>query len=159
MQGPGAQGTWYRLHVSLELLKLPVQEWLITDAHVGESLGHFHFGPGMIVVADRGYVHPQRLVETHRAGAQWVVRVNTAVPLFDSDGQVLDVVAVLKQAQAAGPVQSVSCAAQVGPAGGAARRAGYLHAVPLAPEQAAAVRRRRRRQASKKGKTLKAKTL
>lgn len=140
MQGPGAQGTWYRLHISLELQRLPVQDVLITDAHVGESLGHFHFGPGMIVLADRGYFHPQTLIETHRAGAHRVVRVNTSVPLFGSEGQELDVVALLKQAQAAGPVERVSCAVQIGPAGSPERLAGHLHAVPLAPEQAAAVR-------------------
>ncbi len=40
VQGPGAKGTWYRLHLAIDMVKLHLLHGVVTDAHEGERLGH-----------------------------------------------------------------------------------------------------------------------
>jgi hypothetical protein len=55
VQGPGAQGTQYRLHICMDLVQLPFVSITVTDQQTGERLVHFPLGPGDIALADRGY--------------------------------------------------------------------------------------------------------
>jgi len=48
VQGPGAQGTQYRLHICMDLVQLQFVSITVTDQHTGESLVHFSLGPGDI---------------------------------------------------------------------------------------------------------------
>jgi hypothetical protein len=155
IEGPGANGTWYRLHLSIDLCRLSFTEIIVSDKHTGESVAHFALGAGDVAVMDRGYCRPQALIDVVAAGAQVVVRWNSAIPLWDRDGQPLDLVQTLwRQAAEQGVVPVL-----MGPAAGQNRIAGYLHACRLPPEQAEAARRRLRRTAQKKGRTLKQATL
>lgn len=157
LAGPGAQGTWYRLHLQLELLTLRFQEVVVTDKHQGESLRHFGWGAGEVVLADRGYCQPEALLEAHQAGAAWIVRWNSSIPLWTPRGQRLDLAAALR-ALPDGPGY-LTLPVEVGSASGAPRLGCTLQAYRLPLAQAEAARRRCRRYAQKKGKTLQAKTL
>jgi hypothetical protein len=156
VQAPGADGTDYRLHRRLDLVSLTFLEPVVTDAHPAESLRHFTLGAGDIALVDRGYCQPGALVETHRQGADWIVRWNSGMPLWTLTGEAFDLAGTL---QAVPPTQAVvTQAVQVGPARSAERVAASLHAGRLPAAPANAARRRCRRRAQKKGKTLKAAT-
>ena len=42
VQGPGATGTQYRLHLALDLVRLEWSYSLVTDEHTGEQLSHLY---------------------------------------------------------------------------------------------------------------------
>lgn len=85
---PGATGTDWRLHYSLQLPQLVCDHFEITDAHQGEKLGRFAFHPGELVLADRGYSHRAGLAHVRRCGAEALVRWNPgALPLESASGQ------------------------------------------------------------------------
>ena len=61
-QGPGANQTWYRLHLALDLVKLNFVHAAVTDKYEGEHLDHYPLQEGDVVVVDRGYNQPATLV-------------------------------------------------------------------------------------------------
>ena len=63
VQGPGAPGTEYRLHLAMDLVRLYLIHVQVTDAHTGESLRHYPLRDGDVVVADRGYNSASTLIE------------------------------------------------------------------------------------------------
>src|SRR5438128_1235 len=75
VQGPGAQGTQYRLHICMDLVQLQFVAITVTDQHTGESLTHFPLGPGDIALADRGYGYAAPIVETVRKQADVILRM------------------------------------------------------------------------------------
>ena len=157
VQGPGAKGSQYRLHVALDLVSLQFVQIRVTDKRIGESLANFALGPGAVALADRGYAHPDKMVQTVQQGAQLILRLNAHnVPIYGLDGQRLDLVEQLKQQ----PVETIQTrAAEVRSADGQQAVAGWLHAYRLNREQAQQARRRARRNNRKKRRTPKAETL
>lgn len=65
VQVPGASGISYRRHLAIDLVKLERVTVEFSDAPTGESLDHFPFQSGDVVVVDRGYHQPLSLI---RAG-------------------------------------------------------------------------------------------
>jgi len=76
VQGPGAQGTQYRLHICMDLVQLQFVSITVTDQHTGESLVHFSLGPGDIALADRGYAYATPIVVTVRKQADVILRMS-----------------------------------------------------------------------------------
>ncbi|MEE9147646.1 MAG: transposase [Candidatus Tectomicrobia bacterium] len=90
IQAPGATGTDHRLHICMDLVSLEFIEVLVTDVHGGETLKHFTLRPGDVVVADRGYAHPQGMSAAVQQGAELIVRLNPfSVVLTTPAGQPL----------------------------------------------------------------------
>jgi DDE family transposase len=157
IQGPGATGTHYRLHLCLDLVTLELTQLLITDTHTGESLKHWRWAPGDVAVADRGYSHPAAMVQTVQAGADLLVRLNPhSVPLCQHDGTPLDLVAALKHQP-----QAILCSFPVviGTPPGATQEQGWVHAYRLAAPEAANARAACRKRSRKKGRTPQQTTL
>src|SRR5207249_2109348 len=82
--------------------------WLVgvrvADRHTAEAFELFVVGPGDILVADHGYSRSGQWAYALLRGADVVVRLAVQqVPLLDEQGQSLDVLAWLKEAQA--PIQ------------------------------------------------------
>ena len=75
LQGPGAKGTDYRLHLALDLVSMTLHEVQVTGADQGESLGRYQFAQGDVVLADRGYNHPAVILDLHDQAGR---RLNTA---------------------------------------------------------------------------------
>lgn len=73
---PGSRGTDWRVHVSLDVGQLRLDEFEITDAQGGESLTRHTAAPGEIEVGDRGYAHASGLGSVLARGGQLVVRIN-----------------------------------------------------------------------------------
>jgi len=63
LQGPGAKGTDYRLHLALDLVSMSPHEIQVTGANQGESLSRYNFAKGDVVLVDRGYNHPATLLD------------------------------------------------------------------------------------------------
>lgn len=105
VSAPGSSGTDWRVHLDYDLAALAISEVQLTQANGGESFLRFDFDPGELVVADRGYSQRPGLVHVVEAGAQFVVRLNSAsVPLRrpgDGDFHLLAELRKLPEAQAA----------------------------------------------------------
>ncbi len=156
VEGPGAKGTNYRLHLCFDLVEMTFTEILITDKHTGESLKHFTLQAGDLAIADRGFCHPRPMLEAAKNGADLLVRLSGhSVPLFDRQGRVLDLVKTLK-AQPLAPFRTIEVL--IGPSRSSERLAGWVHAYRL-PEAAAAAARRRARKNAKSGHEPTEKTL
>jgi hypothetical protein len=157
VQGPGAQGTQYRLHICMDLVQLQFVSILVTDHHTGESLTHFSLGPGDVALADRGYAYATPIVETFKKQADVILRMSPAhLPVYGRDGQRVDLMQVLcEQPLETHRTIDVSVQAPAGPE----TVCGYVHAYRLSEEQANAARRRLRAHSRKKGRTPKEGTL
>jgi Transposase DDE domain len=157
VQGPGAQGTQYRLHICMDLVQLQFVALTVTDQHTGESLGHFPLGPGDIALADRGYGYALPIVETVRKQADVILRMSPAhLPVYDGDGQRVDLRPVLREQPWA---TSRTIAVRIQAPASAEAVCGYVHAYRLSEEQANTARHRIQVQSRKKGRTPKDATL
>jgi hypothetical protein len=95
---PGSKGTDWRVHVSLDLGTMCVDEVELTDAHGGETLVRHISGPSEIILADGGYAHRRGLGSALANGAHVVVRMNWHnLPLRDPTGNKIDVSAWLTE--------------------------------------------------------------
>lgn len=155
VQSPGATGTEYRVHLAIDLVRLHLVKVTVTDEHTGEHLSHYPLQDGDVVVADQGYNQVAMWMEQADRGVGLVVRYNPhGIPLYDPEGNHIDVASVLSASTAPEPCL---------PASVRTRRheqlAGHLHALRLPPAQAAEARRRARASAAKKGRQLQTRTL
>ena len=102
---PGPTGSHWRIHYSLRLPELRCDQLVITSrkgAQTAENLERFPVTQGDLILADRGYCHPAGVARVRRQGADIIVRLNSAVPLFDADDQRFPLLAELRQLPAAG---------------------------------------------------------
>ena len=87
---PGSTGTDWRVHISLNLGSMCMDEAELTDAHGGETLSRHNSKPGDIIVADAGYAHRTGLAKVFSDGAAAVVRTNWSnLPLCEPTGERL----------------------------------------------------------------------
>lgn len=90
--GRCATGTDARIHAALRLSNLSVYEAHATGVDVGESLRRFHWLPGQLVLADRGYSNAQGIVHVVEHGADVLVRLNRgALPLLHRNDATFDI--------------------------------------------------------------------
>lgn len=105
IQEPGSTGTDWRLHYSIRLPELTCDHYELTDDQGGEKLGRYEFGPGELVLADRGYSHRAGVAHVIDSGAQVLVRWNPGLfPLLDQAGRQLELLPrlrLLKEGQSA----------------------------------------------------------
>ncbi len=85
---PGSQGADWRIHVSLNLGEMQVDELTLTDVKGGEGLHHFAVSPGDIFVADRAYGYVNSLTKVLAQGGACVVRVRwTDLAAYTAQGK------------------------------------------------------------------------
>lgn len=95
---PGATGTTARVHSSLRLADLRVDQVYVTDEKGGETLRRFEVGENQLWILDRGYANPPGIAHAKAGQAEVVVRYNRgALPLYDAKGHPVDVLAKLEQ--------------------------------------------------------------
>jgi Transposase DDE domain len=154
VQGPGAKGTWYRLHLAIDLVKLHLLHVAVTDEHEGEHLGYYPLQDGDVVVVDRGYNQAQMWVDQADRGVGLVVRYNPhSLTLYEAAGVKIDWHEALKAT--ADPERCIPVRVQVK----GQYIEGHVHACRLPPAQAAEARRRIQAQAKKKGRQVQPRTL
>ena len=76
VQERAAIQTTYRLHTSIDLVTLQVQQMRITDDKTAEGVNNFELREGDIVLLDRGYNHNRLLVPLIDRGADIILRYN-----------------------------------------------------------------------------------
>jgi hypothetical protein len=157
LQGPGAEGTDYRVHLALDLVSLSLHELQVTGSEGGESLARYPWQAGDIALADRGYNHPRAILELDGRQVRVIVRlVPTALPLClrQEGGERFDPgLARLDMAEHLRGVAGDTVTLAVWLRGGASSGSGWIHAARLPPEAAEAARRRCRQVAKRKGWT------
>jgi len=94
---PGATGSTWRVHYSLDLASLRCDEVHVTGVEQGESLTHFLVRPGDVIMADRGFANRRGLRHVLLSGGDVLMRMNlTNLPLEDAQGNPFDVLANLR---------------------------------------------------------------
>lgn len=124
---PGATGSTWRFHYAVRLPSLQCDEVHLTSRRVGESFKRFQVRPGDVVIADRGYAHPEGIGWVIEASGHVLVRINlTNVPLRDEAGAAFPLLESLRKLKAGrvgdwevwlglpqGPVRARLCAAKL----------------------------------------------
>ncbi len=94
---PGATGSTWRLHYSLNLSTLSCDEVHVTKASVGESLTLFSIQPGDVIMADRGFAKRPSLRHVVQHKADVILRMSwTNLPLQDAQGKPFSLLALLR---------------------------------------------------------------
>lgn len=154
VQGPGAEQTWYRLHIAVDLVKLHLIHVKVTDKHEGEHLGHYPLQEGDVVLIDRGYNQPAKLIEQVDKGVSVVLRYNPhGMNVYDNEGEKIDLYDQLHRTAETSlclPVRVYADGQYID---------GYIHACRLPAAQAEQARRGVRARARKKGRTPQQRTL
>ena len=154
VQGPGASGTWYRLHIAVDLVKLHLIHVEVTDKHQGEHLGYYPLQAGDVVLIDRAYNQAKGLIEKADEGVSVVLRYNPhSLNVYDATGAKIDWYEELKTTQDIERCLPVEVRTE------GQYIEGYVHACRLPPAQAAEARRRLRAKAKKKGRGVQRRTL
>ena len=89
---PGATGSKWRLHYSVDFPSLHADEVILSSRYEGETLKRFTFKPGDIGIADRCFANPPGISHVVKSGADVIVRTSLgSLPLYDEAGARIDV--------------------------------------------------------------------
>lgn len=95
---PGATGSKWRLHYSVDFPSLHADEVILSSRAEGETLKRFTFKQGDIGVADRCFANPAGVAHVVGSGADIIVRTNlVTLPLYDETGARLDVLSFARK--------------------------------------------------------------
>lgn len=146
----GDKALW-RLHSILELPSERFGFLELTDQKGGERLDRAPVVKGEIRIGDRGYAQPDRMAAVIGDGGDVLIRSGwQGLRWLDEDGERLDIIAMLKAAEEAGPLGVVDRPILVGRKSGPPLR---LRLVAFRKSAQAAERARRKaRAASRKGR-------
>ncbi len=95
----GARQDQQRIHLCYSLNGNRMKQVKVTDQHTAESLSHFSFEPGDLVMADAGYGTAQNYIYTQEQGADAILRITPKnFCLYDADGEKIPRISLLKDA-------------------------------------------------------------
>jgi hypothetical protein len=84
---PGATGSSWRIHYSVQLSTLQCDEVYVTKPSVGESFERFQVAPGDLFVGDRGFGNRNSVRYVSERDGAVIVRINaTNLPMLNEDG-------------------------------------------------------------------------
>jgi hypothetical protein len=84
---PGATGSTWRIHYSVQLSTLQCDEVYVTDTSVGESFTKFKISPNDLLIGDRGFGNRKNVRYVTEQGGFVLVRINaTSLPLHLPEG-------------------------------------------------------------------------
>jgi hypothetical protein len=104
-KGPKArkQNELWRIHSAFDLPDERFGHFELTDQQEGETLDRIPVVKGEIRIADRAYLQPDRMANVIAAGADVVIRAGwKSARWLDENGEVVDLVAALRAADACG---------------------------------------------------------
>ncbi len=157
VQKPGAIKTTSRIHYAMRLTSLEPTQIIVTTEKVGETFKHFDSEDEQLYIGDRAYSNPPGIASMDSQGAHVLVRYNrSALPLYDSKGNSLDVFQCFRKLRKRGPVREWM--ATVHPANTAPIK-GRLIMVRLPTDKAKEARERTQKEYRRKGRTLSSKAL
>lgn len=102
----GGKGTDWRVHLTLDLSRLKIDQVDLTDASGGERLSRFKFRPGELAIGDRGYAHRNGVESVVRSGADFLVRMAWSnLPLLTPNGKPIDILQYCRSVPGMLPVE------------------------------------------------------
>lgn len=146
-----------RIHLCYSLNQNRMKQIKVTDHHTAESLSHFEFRKGDLVMGDTGYGTAQNFIYAQEQKADVILRINPgSFCLYDADGEKKSLVSLLKQADEQGClIMDISgfCRYQ--------KKTGFVRVIAekLPEEQAREARKRKQKKASKNQSKIKQDTL
>jgi hypothetical protein len=156
--GPAARkkNELWRIHSAFDLPHERFGHFELTDQQEGETLDRIPVVKGEIRLADRAYLHGDRMARVLADGADFVIRSGwKSARWLDAEGRPLDLIAELRAAGAGAPLDRPISIKRKGGAPLAVR----LIAVKKPAEAAAEARRKTRRAAQREGHTISKQTL
>lgn len=94
---PGATGSTWRIHYSVQLSNLQCDEVHVTTTSVGESFERFEVFPGDLLIGDRGFGNRTSVRYTSDHGGFVLVRINaTNLPVHLPDGEKFNLLSHLR---------------------------------------------------------------
>ena len=157
-KGPNARkkNELWRIHSAFDLPDERFGHFELTDQRAGETLDRIPVVKGEIRLADRAYLQPDRMAIVIEAGADVVIRAGwKSARWLDEEGDVLDLVAVLRAAESRGLVDRPIWIKRKSGAPLAVR----LVAIRKPAQAVEAARRKARREAQRGGHTVSKQTL
>jgi hypothetical protein len=98
LQGPGSQGTEWRLHYALDLRTCACDWHALTDAHGAEALERAPVVAGDVLLADRNFLRPAGVRAVQGAGGHVLVRLRWCHPaLLDRRGRKLSALTLARR--------------------------------------------------------------
>lgn len=96
----GAQQNQQRIHMCYSLNENRMKQVKVTDKHTAESLSHFAFQSGDLVMADAGYGTAKNYIYAQEQGAEVILRITPKnFCLYDADGEKIHLIDILKKAE------------------------------------------------------------
>lgn len=146
---PKSQGTDWRMHVSLDLGQMRIDQVVLTDAHGGEGFGNFSLSAQDIYLADSAYTRTRGLEKVLQAGAKFVTREQwNTLPVYSETGEKFDIIAWLHRTFPQGGTTPAET--QVWLPTDQGMQPVRLVACPLPPKKAEEARQRARKKSRKK---------
>lgn len=94
---PGATGSTWRIHYSVQLSTLQCDEVHVTETSIGESFARFTVAPGDLLIGDRGFGNRTNVRYVHDHEGFVLLRINaTNLPLHFSEGGKFDLLSHLR---------------------------------------------------------------
>jgi len=90
VQEPGATGTTWKIHYSINLVSLNCDDVLVTDPKTGEGFWNYHVNQGDLFIADRGFCNRRGICHVVERHGEVIVRVKSKMPFLDEDGNNLN---------------------------------------------------------------------
>lgn len=136
-----------RIHLCYSLNQNRMKQIKVTDHHTAESLSHFEFKEGDLVMADAGYGTAKNYIYAQEQKADVILRINPKTfCLYDADGEKISLVSMLKQADNQGcEIMDISGFCRY------KSKTGFVRVIAqkLPEEEARKARERKKRKASK----------
>lgn len=162
LTSPGQKRGFWRLHLSLDLVRRQLDHVELTTERGAEDLRRFAIEPDELILADRRYCQRAQLAHVIDSGADFVIRHNWSnVPLEDSQGEAFDLFSTLKSLPEA-TAQSIAVRIKADPKRNLSAKNIWLVALRKSPEAAEADRQKllkRHRDTGGRHKTLDPRTL
>jgi hypothetical protein len=156
VSAPGSRQSDYRLHLSFDALRQQACQLQVTSYRQGESLSHFRFAVGDLVLADRSFAKAPQLLAVRGQGADFVVRCTPQyLKLLNAARQPVDLIAALR---ASSELSRVSFAVTVWDGKSGQMVNAWIHGRRLSQQQINRARRKAKRKSKCAGKTIKAET-
>lgn len=136
-----------RIHLCYSLNQNRMKQIKVTDHHTAESLSHFTFEKGDLVMADAGYTTAQNYIYAQEQQADVILRITPKTfCLYDTDDKKISLVSLLKQAENQG-----DCMLEVFGICRYKSKTGFVRVIAqkLPEEQARKAKKRKQRKASK----------
>ncbi len=154
VQSPGAEGTSYRLHLAVDLVRLTLLQVKVTDASQGENLDHYDLQEGDVALIDRGYNQPRSLVPAIDRGVDVVLRYNPhSMNLYARDDTAEVVQRRVDWSAQVKALDNKPGHVPVYLCHGKQRIEGTVHLIPLPADRVEEARRKLRERSKKKGHT------